>query len=99
MDASQQQTTLALKKMRTTQAGNLTRQVNKGTKGMREDRSKRYLCECLDNIHHALSTLEETNNLYCLNLSTEQDYRTAQNWITERRDLAVQVGLDLERRI
>ena len=64
MAKSPQHTAEALKKMRANQAGILTKQINKGKKGMDDGRSKRHLTECMENISHAIDTVKESNVIY-----------------------------------
>ena len=94
-----EQTTQGLRRLRGNQAGLLTRHLNKSIRGIQEGRSKRFLRECVENIEHAIVTLKETNNIYCLQLDSEEEYREAQDYFNQRRETAQVVILDIEAQL
>ena len=79
---------LSLKRVRTTQASNLTRLCNKAKKAISEFRSKATLTDFQDNINEALAMLNETNSLYMKTLKVSSDKNTALIWMQDRHEAA-----------
>ena len=87
---------LSIKKVRTTQAANLTRLCTKARKAIDEFRSKATLSDFLDNINESVSLLNQTNATYMDSLDSVELKNSALMWMLDRHETVEDVLAELQ---
>ena len=95
-DVVESKHSLSIKKVRTTQAANLTRLCTKARKAIDEFRSKATLSDFLDNINESVSLLNQTNATYMDSLDSVELKNSALMWMQDRHETAEEVLAELQ---